>query len=95
MPTGRPTFALTLSPVERSELQHVAQSRSLPAGLVRRARVILLSADGLPNQDVAARVDLTPAMVGHWRRRWRDHGLAGLYDAPRSGRPREHDDDQV
>lgn len=62
---------------------------------MRRARVILLSADGETNQDIAGRVDLTPAIVGHWRRRWRDHGLAGLYDAPRSGRPRTHDEDAV
>ena len=95
MPRGRPTFPLTLSDAERAHLQTVAQARSLPAGLVRRARVILLSADGLPNQAVAVRVALTPAMVGHWRRRWRDQGVAGLYDAPRSGRPRTHDDDAV
>jgi transposase len=34
-------------------------------------------------------------MVGHWRRRYRALGAAGLYDAPRSGRPRTHDDDEV
>ena len=95
MPMGRPTFPITLSADERAQLKTLTASRTLPAGLVRRARVILLSADGETNQDIAARVDLTPAMVGHWRRRWRDHGLAGLYDAPRSGRPRTHDDDAV
>ena len=95
MPRGRPTFALTLSSTERTHLESVAHSRSLPAGLVRRARVVLLSADGLPNIEVAARVELTPSMVSHWRRRWREHGMVGLYDAPRSGRPREHDDDEV
>jgi transposase/AraC-like DNA-binding protein len=95
MPLGRPTFSITLSDAERAQLTTLAASRSLAAGLVRRARVILLSAEGLPNQDIAARVELSPAMVGHWRRRWRAHGLAGLYDAPRSGRPRTHDDDAV
>ncbi len=95
MPMGRPTFTITLSTDERAQLKTLTTSRTLPAGLVRRARVILLSADGETNQDIAGRVDLTPAMVGHWRRRWRDHGLAGLYDAPRSGRPRTHDEDAV
>ena len=95
MPMGRPTFTIVLSENERTQLTTLAASRSLAAGLVRRARVILLSVEGLANQDIGARVDLSPAMIGHWRRRWRDHGLAGLYDAPRSGRPRTHDDDAV
>src|SRR6266436_695439 len=34
-------------------------------------------------------------MVGHWRRRFQHERLAGLYDAPRPGRPRAHDDDEV
>lgn len=33
--------------------------------------------------------------VGHWRRRFHAHGLAGLSDAPRSGRPRTHNDERV
>lgn len=95
MPMGRPTFSIALASDERAQLRAISASRSLPAGLVRRARVILLSAEGLANQEIAERVELSPAMVGHWRRRWRDQGLAGLYDAPRSGRPRSHDDDAV
>jgi hypothetical protein len=47
MPRGRPsTFDLTLAEETRTQLEGVAGSRSLPAGLVRRARVILLSASG-------------------------------------------------
>jgi len=33
--------------------------------------------------------------VSHWRWRFQQERLAGLYDAPRSGRPRTHDDDEV
>ena len=96
MPRGRPrTFEITLTETERTALADLAGSRSLPAGLVRRARVILLSADGEANRDIATAVDLSGTMVGHWRRRYRDLGLAGLYDAPRAGRPRTHDDDDV
>jgi len=96
MPIGRPrTFEIALSETERTALEEIARSRSLPAGLVRRARVILLSAAGLANRDIAATVDLSGAMVGHWRRRYRALGIAGLYDAPRAGRPRTHDDDEV
>jgi transposase/AraC-like DNA-binding protein len=96
MPLGRPRiFALTLSPLERTQLTAWAASRSLPHALVQRAQAILLSADGLANTEVGARVGLSAPMVGHWRRRFRRDRLAGLYDAPRSGRPRTHDDDEV
>jgi transposase len=96
MPSGRPkTFELALGAEERTHLEALTASRSLAAGLVRRARVVLLSADGVSNREIAARVGLSPAMVSHWRCRYRDHGLAGLHDAPRSGRPRTHDDAQV
>src|ERR1035437_5596065 len=87
MPRGRPrTFEITLTETGRTALADIAGSRSLPAGVVRRARVILLSADGETNRDIAAAVDLSGTMVGHWRRRFRDAGLVGLYDAPRAGR---------
>lgn len=93
---GRPrTFDLTLSDVERKQLQEWAASRSLPHALVQRAQSILLSADGLANTEVADQVGLSHPMVGHWRRRFQQDRLAGLYDAPRSGRPRTHDDDEV
>lgn len=96
MAIGRPrTFALSLSDVERTQLQEWAASRSLPHALVQRAQAILLSADGLANTEVAERIGLSHPMVGHWRRRFQRERLAGLYDAPRSGRPRTHDDDEV
>jgi len=96
MSIGRPRiFALTLSDVERTQLEEWAASRSLPHALVQRAQAILLSADGLANTEVAARIGLSHPMVGHWRRRFQLDRLAGLYDAPRSGRPRTHDDDAV
>ena len=93
---GRPrTFTLTLSELERRQLQEWANSRSLPHAVVQRAQAILFSADGLANTDVAARVGLSHPMIGHWRRRFQQERLAGLSDAPRSGRPRTHDDDEV
>ncbi len=96
MPLGRPrTFELTLAPLERTQLTEWAASRSLPHALVQRAQAILLSAEGLATTEVGARVGLSHPMVGHWPRRFQRDRLAGLYDAPRSGRPRTHDDDEV
>jgi hypothetical protein len=49
MRTGRPKVKLVLSGEERSQLQSIARSRSLPAALSNRARIVLSSADGEPN----------------------------------------------
>jgi len=93
---GRPKkFDLVLSAEERAQLERFAASRSLPHGLVRRAQIILRSADGETSLSIARSLAVSIPLVGHWRKRYRAHGLAGLYDAPRSGRPRTHDDDRV
>jgi transposase len=96
MRTGRPRkFDLTLSENEHAQLSTIAGSRALAHSLVQRARIILSSAAGENNSRIAARLGVSIPLVGHWRKRYRDHGLTGLYDAPRSGRPRTHDDDAV
>ena len=96
MRTGRPRkFELTLSDLEREQLTALAKSRALSHGLVRRAQIILRSADGDANTTIAEGLGVSVPLVGLWRQRYHAHGLAGLYDAPRAGRPRTHDDDQV
>ena len=62
---------------------------SAPAGLVRRARVILLSAAGESGADIAARLGLSPEAVSRIRRRFVEAGGDGLADRPKSGR-RDH-----
>jgi transposase len=54
---------------------------------VIRAKVILLAAQGLENEQVARRLDLSRQMVSKWRKRFYYKRLEGLSDAPRSGRP--------
>ena len=88
MPTGRPhAFELTLSEPERAHLTALAASRTLPYSHVRRAQIILRSAEGETDTAIAERFGVTIQTVGHWRRRFHRHGLAGLSDAPRSGQP--------
>jgi len=93
--TGRPRVPLALSEQERAELESFARSRALPAGLVRRAKMILLSVDGLSNTTIAERFATSASLVSLWRQRYREQGLAGLYGEVRPGRPRSHDDDRV
>jgi transposase len=42
--------------------------------------------------EIAARLGVSTQSVGDWRRRFHQHGLASLSDAPRSGHPRTYDD---
>ncbi len=95
MPMGRPKTPLLLGPEESEQLRAVASSRSLAHGLVMRARIILLSASGMNNQAIAARLRLNPVTVGHWRRRFLRHGLPGLHGELRPGRPRSISDERV
>lgn len=70
MPTGRPLAELTLSPAERDQLVAITRSRSLPHPLVRRARIILLAAEGCSNTTCAEELGLSKPTVGTWRPRY-------------------------
>jgi len=96
MPRGRPRKTeIELSKADREQLRVIAQSRSLPHGIVRRAEIILLSAQGESNSAIAERLALSVPTIGHWRKRFLELGIAGLYGEERPGRPRTHDDDRV
>lgn len=96
MPAGRPkTYEVQLSQTERDTLDSFARSRSLPAGLTRRAKIVLMAADGMTNSAIADKLEVSNPTVAKWCRRYIDGGLAGLYDLPLSGRPRTFDDDEV
>src|SRR6202035_5277157 len=89
---GRPNMALTSSPSERSQLGSILRSRSLPHSLVRRAQIVLLSADGAANRAVARRCGVSAPVVSLRRQQ---SGIAGLHAELRAGRPRSHSDEQV
>src|SRR5712664_2609784 len=95
MAMGRPKAALVLKPEQREQLGGLASSRSLPAGLVMRARIILLSASGKTNLQIARQLELTIATVGKWRRRFLKYEVAGLHDQLRPGRPRVISDQRL
>jgi putative transposase len=73
----------------------MAASRTLSHALVRRAQIILMSADGLSNKCIAQQVGLSGSMVGMWRKRFIAQGIMGLYDEPKPGGPRSVSDEQV
>ena len=57
--------------------------------------MILASAQGLANQDVARQVRCSVGMVNKWRSRFLKQRLEGLDDEPRPGAPRQVTDAQV
>lgn len=95
MPKGRPKIAVVLPAEDRDQLSAVARSRSMPHGLVMRARIILMAADGLPNALIARTLGYSQQSVCLWRRRYLDHGVQGLHDEFKPGRPRTISDERV
>ena len=92
---GRPNKALTIDEADRLQLQSMVHSRSMPHSLVRRAQIVLLSAAGAANREVARRCGVSAPVVSLWRQRYQQRGIAGLHAELRAGRPRSHSDEQV
>jgi transposase len=77
-----------LSDDEAEELARLARSRSLGAGLVRRAQMVQHAVQGgMSAPDIAARMGLCGATVRFWLKRFNERGLQGLEEDMRSGRP--------
>ena len=95
MRTGRPKTPLILTEDERQQLTSLAHRSRTAAGPARRARIILACADGLDNKAVGRRLHVSQTTVCKWRARFVDQRLAGLYDEPRPGAPRQITDAQV
>src|SRR4051812_5899666 len=72
---------------DRRELLRRARSKGAPVRVVERARIVLMAGDGVPGKQIAARVGCAEPTVVTWRRRYAEHGLAGLEDHPRPGSP--------
>jgi hypothetical protein len=80
---------VTLAAEDRLRLQALVRATSTPQALARRCRLILRAAapDHPTNGQIAVEVGCDRHTVGLWRARFVAQGLAGLQDAPRSGRP--------
>ena len=87
VPLARP---VSLPPDEHTQLESLVRAHSTPQALAFRCRLILRSAapDRPSHVQVATEMDCERHTVGRWRHRYLTHGLNGLQDAPRSGRPR-------
>jgi transposase len=81
-------FRITLAAQDRAVLEARARAYTDPYCSVVRAKIVLAAADGLSNAEIARRLDTSAQVVSRWRKRFAEHGLKGLDDGSRSGRPR-------
>src|ERR1700741_3500567 len=84
-PTAEP---LRLTSEEQAELAGVVRSTRAPAGLVKRAQIVLAIAEGESYASISARLHVPASTISRWRKRYSEHRFAGLQDAQRSGRPK-------
>lgn len=92
---GRSAAVIVLSEEEEAELKRWRRRRNTASGLHLRAGIVLDCAQGYSGEEIAERHRTSQQTVTKWRGRFARDRLAGLSDAPRSGQPRRHDDDQV
>ena len=92
---ARPKLPLELTSEQRHELQRLIQAPATPQKIVRRARIVLLAAQGRDNDEIAAELDTSTVTAGLWRQRFVDLGLARLAEAPRPGRPPTLDEEKA
>jgi hypothetical protein len=93
MPRVSP-FRIELSPEEAAELNRRAVRYTLPYFEVIRAKMILMAAQGIGNDEIAARLDTRREIVSQWRKRFFKDRLAGLEERARPGRPRQGESPQ-
>ena len=86
MARGRKTsLTIRLTPAERQTLQAWQRATTIPAGLARRGRIILLAADRMPIAQIAAIVGISRRFVYKWVQRFLEKGVEGLVDKPGRG----------
>src|SRR5580700_12159483 len=69
---------VSLTGNQRSELSSIAQSRTLPAGYVFRAKLILMLAEGASFNTIKRRLQTSAPTIIRWKQRFLESGLDGL-----------------
>lgn len=80
-------YRIELSFAERARLEAMARKYTSPYRDVVRAKIVLYAADGLENEEIAARLDTPRQIVSKWRKRFFRERLPGLEERSRTGRP--------
>ncbi len=86
---------IEISDEDRETLLKWKRSPTTPQRLVRRADIILAAAEGLNNKAISERGLGSVQTVCLWRKRYAEHGIEGLQDKPKPGRPRTISQDKT
>ncbi len=86
MPRRSP-YTIVLHPKTRQALETRARTYTLAYRDVVRARIVLMAAEGMSNDQIALRLNTSRDVVSMWRKRFFEEGLPGLEERPRRGRP--------
>lgn len=86
---------LELCDEERVALERYARGRTVSQALALRARIVLASAEGLADLQIARRLQVNRCTVRQWRKRYARQGIDGLTDTPRPNIHRKLHDEQV
>src|SRR3954449_9101680 len=92
---ARGAAVIELSADEERGLRALLRRPSVSEQQALRAQIVLRAAEGATNTQIAAELGVSLPTAGLWRRSFCEQRMAGLADAPRSGRPRTIDDDEV
>jgi transposase len=84
---NHPAPPLAVSESEAEALRAMTRAGTTEQRTALRARIILRAAEGVANVAIADELGISVPTVGLWRTRFRERGLAGLADGPRTGRP--------
>ena len=80
-------ITIKLSGAQRDELGRRVRSQTIDVRVARRARIVLLAADGVGNHEIARRLEISRGQVISWRNRFAQGGVSAIEDdLPRSGR---------
>jgi transposase len=81
-------WVVEISKADRAQLEAWLRTQRIAQALAKRARIVLGSAAGESIRTLAERLQVTERTVCLWRGRYASHGLDGLRNRPRAGRPR-------
>lgn len=86
MPRESP-FKIQLTKRQQRKLKEVSKRYTSLYRDVIRAKIVMYAANGMANDQIAARLDTSRQIVSKWRKRFFEEGLAGLEERPRIKHP--------
>jgi len=92
----RTSKRIDVSDKDREQLNQIVRNGNTPQKVALRARIVLLSADGLSTGEMMQQLGTTTPTISRWRDRYESDGISGLLkDRSRPGRKRRIEDDKV